>query len=143
MLRDEFETLLDAMIAEEKATILGKGEEYTRGQKDRLASFKESASFAGVKPIQVCMIYLNKHYQSLAHFVATGETKSGEPIEGRIMDLRVYMALMRALIQESRNPVSVPKITGGCRHIWTVNPVLAVGKEMCGTCGAIKTEVPA
>jgi hypothetical protein len=104
MTKDEFKVLLDSMIAEEQVTILGKGEEYTRGQADRLASFKETASFAGITPRQVCLIYMNKHYQSLANFVATGETKSTESIESRIMDLRVYLALMRAIIEEERVP---------------------------------------
>lgn len=113
MFRDEFMKLLEKMIEEEWATIGGKGEEYTRGQKDRLASFKETASFAGIKPTQVAMIYLNKHYQSLAHYVATGETKSNESIESRIMDLRVYMALMRALIQEEREQAALSKELDG------------------------------
>lgn len=102
MTKDEFKKLLITMIEEEQATILGKGEEYTRGQADRLSSFKETASFAGIKPRQVCLIYLNKHYQSLANYVATGEVRSSEDVTGRIMDLRVYLALMRAIIQEER-----------------------------------------
>ena len=98
-----FLDLLGNMEIEEHETIAGKGEEYNRGQADRLASFKEAAKFAGVTPKQVAMIYLNKHYQALANFVATGETKSNETIESRIMDLRVYLALMRALIKEERD----------------------------------------
>jgi hypothetical protein len=100
MTHDEFRLLLSAMEDDEHAVVLGKGEEYTRGQKDRLASFYEIASFAGVTPKQVCMIFMTKHWQALAHFVATGTTKSNETVDGRIMDLRVYLALMRALIAE-------------------------------------------
>lgn len=140
MLKTEFKTLLDIMEAEEHETILGKGEEYTRSQADRLASFKEIASFAGVTPKQVCMIFVAKHWQALANFVATGKTKSNEPIEGRIMDIRVYMSLMRAIIQEERNPPTIAKISGGCKHIWTTNPASAP-KEWCATCGAFREEV--
>lgn len=102
MTKDEFKLLLTTMIEEEQTTILGKGEEYTRGQADRLASFKETANFAGIKPRQVCLIYMNKHWQSICNFVATGEVKSNEDVTGRIMDLRVYLALMRAIIEEER-----------------------------------------
>lgn len=102
MTKDRFKGLLDEMESSEHVTILGKGEEYTRGQADRLASFKEIASFAGVTPKQVCMIFMTKHWQGLAHFVATGQVKSDEDVTGRIMDLRVYLALMRAIIEEER-----------------------------------------
>lgn len=137
MLKTEFKTLLDKMEQEEHETILGKGEEYTRSQADRLASFKEIASFAGVSPKQVCMIFVAKHWQALANFVATGKTKSSEPIEGRIMDIRVYMALMRAIIQEEAYATG-GMITGGCQHIWTKNPAQG-DKLWCATCGAFNT----
>lgn len=110
MKKTEFKELLDKMEAEEHETILGKGEEYTRSQADRLSSFKEIASFAGVTPKQVCMIFVAKHWQALANFVATGKTKSSEPIEGRIMDIRVYMSLMRAIIQEERQNPPAPEV---------------------------------
>lgn len=102
MTKMEFKELLDVMIGEENVTILGKGEEYTRSQADRLASFKEIASFAGVTPKQVCMIFMAKHWQGLANFVATGQVKSNESVYSRIMDLRVYLALMRAIIKEEQ-----------------------------------------
>ena len=137
MLKTEFKELLDVMEDEEHDTILGKGEEYTRSQADRLSSFKEIASFAGVTPKQVCMIFVAKHWQALANFVATGKTKSNEPIEGRIMDIRVYMALMRAIIQEESSPTKVAIITGGCAHVWTKNPAHGE-KEWCATCGAFR-----
>lgn len=142
MLKIEFKELLDLMEGEEHATILGKGEEYTRSQADRLASFKEIASFAGVQPKQVCMIFMAKHWQGLANFVATGKIKSNEDVTGRIMDLRVYLALMRAIIQEERaaKPAAPATVSGGCPHIWTQNPAMPVGQEWCATCGAIKKQ---
>ncbi len=134
MLKTEFKELLDVMEAEEHETILGKGEEYTRSQTDRLSSFKEIASFAGVTPKQVCMIFMAKHWAGLANFVATGTTKSNETVEGRIMDLRVYLALMRAIIKEEKTLVT--EVRGGCKHIWTKNPVSV--DDQCATCGAFK-----
>lgn len=104
MLKTEFKELLDLMEAEEHETILGKGEEYTRSQADRLASFKEIASHAGITPKQVCMVFMMKHWQALANFVSTGQEKSNEGVYGRIMDLRVYLSLMRAIIKEERQP---------------------------------------
>lgn len=107
MTKPEFKELLDRMEAEEHATILGKGEEYTRSQADRLASFKEIASWAGIRPAQVCMIFMAKHWQGMSNFVATGKVLSGEDVTGRIMDLRVYLSLMRAIIEEERSQNSM------------------------------------
>lgn len=107
MKRDQFAELLDLMEHEERNIILTKGGEYTHGHEDRLISFKETANFSGVSPIQVCMIYLNKHYQGLANFVKTGKVLSDEDVYSRIMDLRVYLSLMRALIQEAREKAPV------------------------------------
>lgn len=141
MLKIEFKALLDKMEEEEHLTILGKGEEYTRSQADRLASFKEIASFAGVSPKQVCMIFMSKHWQGLANYVATNKVLSNEDVTGRIMDLRVYLSLMRAIIQEERSapPKQKDVVSGGCQHIWANNP--SSSKPWCATCGAFKEPV--
>lgn len=102
MTKSDFARMLTDMEAEERNIVVTKGSEYTHGHDDRLVSFKETARFSGVEPLQVCMIYLNKHYQGLANFVKTGNVLSDEDVYSRIMDLRVYLALMRALIQEER-----------------------------------------
>lgn len=102
MLKNDFEQLVSRMVTDEGATISGKGEEYTHGSKDRLASFKETAAATGMSPKQVCLVYMSKHWQALCNFVATGEVKSNEDVTSRIMDLRVYLALMRAIIEEER-----------------------------------------
>lgn len=107
MIKADFNVLLKEMEAEEHATILGKGEEYTREQADRLASFKEIASAAGMTPRQVCLVFMMKHWQALCNFVATGKERSSEGVYGRIMDLRVYLALMRAIIKEEREATKV------------------------------------
>lgn len=105
MTKDRFAELLMSMEQDEQATIRGKGEEYTHGNKDRLSSFKETANFAGITPKQVAMVYMNKHWQGLANFVATDKVLSNEDVYSRIMDLRVYLALMRALIEEERDAI--------------------------------------
>lgn len=100
MKSERFKELLSIMEQEEHNTVLTKGEEYTHGNQDRLASFKEAAVFLGITPRQVCMTYLIKHFQALADYVKTGKSRSSEGIAGRIMDLRVYLSLMRAIIED-------------------------------------------
>jgi len=104
MMQGMFAALEARMVEAERETVITKGAEYTHGSLDRLASFKETAAFAGIKPTQVCLVYMTKHFQSLANFVNKGVAPSGEPIDGRIMDLRVYLVLMMALLAEERDP---------------------------------------
>ena len=93
-----FDKLLEKMIAEEKAIGLAKGKEYTKG-KDRLDNFKRLAKELDISPLKVLWIYASKHINSITSFIKIGKTLS-EPIEGRIMDLRVYLSLLRGMIED-------------------------------------------
>lgn len=58
-----------------------------------------------------------------------------------IMFLQTYR--LRGLPGDDRpntSPAATAKITGGCKHIWTKNPV--VPRMWCATCGAFKEIVP-
>jgi len=97
-----FYELLDKMIAEENKCMCQKGEEYTISSDDRLANFKAIAEAIDMPILKVWFVYAYKHWASIANFVKVGGIKSNEPIEGRIMDLRNYLALGRAIIEEER-----------------------------------------
>jgi len=99
----EFDQLVETMFMEEAKIGDTKGKEYTQG--DRLDNFKRLAKELNLTPEQVLWVYLKKHLDSIAAFIRNGCPASGisEPIEGRITDARVYLALLRALIEE-RNP---------------------------------------
>ena len=98
MTYEDFDKLMDQMIAEEKAISLTKGKEYTQG-KDRLDNFKRLAAELDISPLKVLWVYLKKHLDSIAHYVRTEKVLS-EPIQGRIKDARVYLSLLRGLIEE-------------------------------------------
>jgi hypothetical protein len=53
----------------------------------------------GIDSKAVLLIYLLKHIDSITKYVKTGASKS-ESIESRIMDARVYLSLLRGLIEE-------------------------------------------
>jgi len=97
MTYEDFDKLVEQMIQEEKAIGNTKGKEYTQG--DRLDNFKRLAAELGITPLQVLWIYLKKHLDSIAHYVRTEKVLS-EPIQGRIKDARVYLSLLRGLIEE-------------------------------------------
>lgn len=96
---EEFDKLLEKMYQEENQIRNTKAIEYTQG--DRLDNFKRIAKELGITPKQVLWVYLKKHLDSIASYIKTGAVLS-ESIEGRIMDARVYLSLLRGLIEEGK-----------------------------------------
>ena len=80
-----------------------KGVEYA-GTQDKLANFKNTARECGVDPIQVCYIFMNKHYNAVASYCRDKKVYS-EPIIGRIRDCQLYLALLEGLIYEREEKV--------------------------------------
>lgn len=100
-----FEVIVGEMVEREAKVMVTKGRDYTVGE-DRLDNFRRVAKamtedgFA-IDMKKVWWILFNKHICAIRKFAMTGEVSS-EPIEGRIMDARVYLALLRAIIEEER-----------------------------------------
>jgi DNA-binding SARP family transcriptional activator len=99
MTYEEAEKLAEKMYQEELAIGKTKGKEYT--QTDRLDNFKRLAKELGVDPKVILWIYLRKHIDSIVSFIKTGGVLS-EPIQGRITDARVYLFLLRGLVEEEQ-----------------------------------------
>lgn len=99
MLRSEVTTLLRYLNAKEFSINDTKGEEYVAGNEDALNNFKQVAKMIGVTPLQVCLVFMYKHFCAIASHAKRGEVLS-EPIEGRVLDLRLFAALYLALTQE-------------------------------------------
>ena len=104
--------ILYALQSSERVLADTKGEEYTQGDEDKLYNFKQVAKMVRVKcphcgktaslsPDVVCIVFLLKHIFAILDFVTSHETKSEEPISGRICDARLYLALVQAILAES------------------------------------------
>lgn len=102
---DDFNVLVEETIAKTADLLVVKGGEYANSQ-DRLANFKRGADLTGATPLQVCLIYLSKHYDSIATYIRDEsfgiERPRSEPIEGRIDDMINYCFLMKGLIKDAR-----------------------------------------
>jgi len=98
MTNDGFYEFYDQLILEEKELLHKKGEDYTDGH-DRLSNFKEEGKRLNVSPIQTWAIYAWKHINALEKYVRDGRVAS-EPVRERVKDLRNYLALGLALIEE-------------------------------------------
>lgn len=77
-----------------------KGMEYSRGEEDVNSNFKRAGQDIGLTPIKILYVYLKKHLDSIAYYVKTGQTKSNEPIQGRIGDAIDYLLILASLIEE-------------------------------------------
>lgn len=77
-----------------------KGLEYTDGD-DVNAVFSQSNDL-GINELQTVGILMDKHYKSVRSFIASGETKSEEPIKARIADLVNYLLILHSLIPNEK-----------------------------------------
>jgi hypothetical protein len=82
-----------------------KGREYA-GEEELLLNMKEQAIECGVRPETVLHIFMTKHLRAISTYVR--DTQAGnkralsEPIEGRIEDAILYLALLRVMVRESK-----------------------------------------
>ena len=97
----EQQELFQRMINEERLLLENKGREYASDD-DSLANFKTKVDI-GLTPMQVAMVFMDKHYSSIKSYVRTGREISNESIEGRIADMRNYLFLLSALIKEKKS----------------------------------------
>jgi len=96
----ELNRLLEETVKAEKALLNSKGLEYTRGG-DRLDNFKRNAKALGSTPLRMCLVFLQKHIDSIFNYAKHGDVLS-EPIDSRIHDARNYLLLALAIIEEER-----------------------------------------
>ena len=105
---EDFDKLLEEMVIEEKTIGKSKGKEYTQGS--RLDNFERMGAEIKcphcnkpIGPMAVLWVFLKKHLDSVLSYINKGYV-STEPIQGRIKDCRVYMSLLRGLIEKKENP---------------------------------------
>jgi hypothetical protein len=96
----DFEKLFKDLVEKETALMKSKGEEYCKGNPDRLHNFKDIAQDLGLDPLQIWAVYFKKHIDSILSYIKNGGVKSNESIQSRFYDARNYLALGLALIEE-------------------------------------------
>ena len=112
---ETLKSLLAKMYEEEENVLITKGNDYSdaTGQ-NRLANFERIAERYYIKfkcscgaihrvkipPAVVLSIYREKHEDSIKTWICEGEVQS-EAIEGRILDDRNYLALLRLMIEDT------------------------------------------
>lgn len=105
MTYEEMDALLAQMHAEEREVRAAGHVEYSGAGADTLAQFKELARLTGTSPLQVALVFAQKHFAGIAAYVR-GARSQREDVRGRIKDLRTYLALLRGLIEEGERALA-------------------------------------
>ena len=100
MKKDDFINLMNNMHKEEKEELLKKNADYAdRNGINILANFERVAQNLNITPQMALLIYMEKHMDAIRTYIRFGSVMS-EPIEGRIKDARVYLSLLRAMVEQ-------------------------------------------
>lgn len=106
MTRDDFSTLLNEIQRAEREVREQGQREYAHDDDNCLANF-DSDTVIGVSRMQSLMVLANKHWRGIQAYVA-GHRSQREDVRGRIKDLRLYLALLWAMVDEEEANDSRP-----------------------------------
>lgn len=95
----EFDNIVEQARLRQDGLLTVKGHDYTRGDADRLANFKNNAKGLGLTPQQVWAVYFMKHIDAIMSYVKTGKLES-EALTGRLDDAINYLYLFEALVKD-------------------------------------------
>lgn len=98
MNREQFREFLNELVEKEYKLNMTKGREYAKDE-DVLSNFKSAAEDLGVTPWQAWGLYFKKHVDAILNYCRTGRVLS-ESLLSRILDARLYLALLAAMEQE-------------------------------------------
>jgi len=101
----KFDALVNKVVLEINKLAALKGGEYA-GDSDRLANFRRNGIALGLPMETVWAVYCAKHWDAVMQYIQdlnTGKTRERlEGIDGRAMDIIVYMILFLAIEEERR-----------------------------------------
>lgn len=104
MTKREFSNIL-ATIQNEELQVCEAGQaEYAHDEHNVLANFERVAKSLGLTREQVLLVYSLKHLDGIVAWV-NGHRSQREDVRGRIKDLRMYLALLRGMVEESNSTV--------------------------------------
>ena len=82
--------------------------EYAHDDNDAFANFRRVAEATGLNMQEVLFVYLLKHIDGIAAYIK-GHRSQRESIQGRIVDARVYLALLSGMIYEGKGDAPLDK----------------------------------
>lgn len=94
--RGEFLILIKALNTEAAELFEKKGADYA-GSVDIVRNFKSHGERLELPAEMIWAVYASKHWDAVMSYCREGQVES-EPIQGRVLDLIVYLYLLMALI---------------------------------------------
>lgn len=82
--------------------LVKKGDEYNKGDEDRLMTFKRAALTMNCTPEQALAGMMVKHTMSIYQMIGSGNEYTQDKWEEKITDHINYLLLLKALIQEEK-----------------------------------------
>lgn len=99
MTKAEVADLMERMYDEEQSTREAGQKEYAHDEGNALANFERAARHLGLTREQVLLVFLLKHLDGIVAWV-NGHRSQREDVRGRIKDARVYLTLLRAMVDD-------------------------------------------
>jgi len=100
---EEMAGVMEKMAVEEIKTREAGQKEYAHG--DAFGNFNRLARQLGLDRKMILWVYLQKHFDGILAYI-NGHKSQREDVRGRILDARVYLALLRGMIEEDESPGS-------------------------------------
>jgi hypothetical protein len=105
MTKDDFAKLLLDTIHPAEIQVRADGQaEYSHDDSNAFANFDRVADRLHLTREQVLLVYAEKHWDGIISYV-NGHKSQREDVRGRLKDLRMYLALLWGMVEES-NPSS-------------------------------------
>ena len=99
MTREEMAALMQRMAGEEDGTRAAGQKEYAHLDENAFRNFDGLAAELKIDRKLVLWIYLRKHMDGILAYI-NGHKSQREDVRGRITDARVYLALLRGMIED-------------------------------------------
>lgn len=119
MNKDEMVKVMQQMFEEESAARTAGQKEYASGSENAFLNFETLAKELNLDRKMILWVFFRKHVDGIRAYI-NGHKSQREDVRGRIKDARVYLALLRGMIEEEE--AAVPPRP-------SVNPVEAVNPE--------------
>lgn len=103
MTREQVAAVMKLMADEENETREAGQREYAHSTENAFRNFESLAAELKVDRKLVLWIYLRKHMDGILAYI-NGHKSQREDVRGRIKDARVYLALLRGMIEEEQKP---------------------------------------
>lgn len=112
MTKEQVAVLMQQMSQEESETREAGQKEYAHANNNAFGNFERLANQLHIDRKLILWVYLQKHLDGILSHI-NGHVSQREPVQGRIKDVRVYLVLLRGMIDEDETIKSQLRNEGG------------------------------